>query len=177
MRNKGQIYIGAAFIVAGLMFLLGTVLGINVWALCWSLGLILLGVWLLLRPQLVGPGTAVRQRLLGDIERDGAWQVTDEEFWIGVGEIDLDMTGAEIPIGETRLRVYGFVADVDLRVPQDVGLSVVSTAFVTASRVPGKKRDDFLVPFHYTSDDYETAERKVRLEVTAFVADVKLRRV
>lgn len=176
MRNRGQMIIGILFILAGLIFLIGRVLNVDVWALCWGLGLILFGVWLLLRPQLAGADTAVRQKLLGDIDRDGTWQVTDEEFWIGVGEIDLDMTRADIPMGETKIRVFGFVGDVDLRVPEGVGIAVSSTAFVTDARFLGRKRESIMYPFYQASDDYETAERKIRLEVTSFVAAPKIRR-
>jgi len=176
MRDKGQIIIGAVIVFVGLIFLIGNVLNINVWAFCWPMGLILLGVWLLLRPRLVGPDTAVRQKLLGDIHRDGPWQVTDEEFWIGVGEVDLDMTHADIPVGETKIRVFGFVGDVDVFVPEGVGIVVSSTAFVTDARVLGQKRDGILFPFHHASDDYETAEHKIRLEVTSFVVDIKIKR-
>jgi len=176
MRNQGQMIIGALIILVGLMFLIGNVLNVNVWALCGPLGLILLGVWLLLRPQLVGADMAVRQKLLGDIHRDGVWQVADEEFWIGVGEIDLDMTHAEVPEGETKIRVFGFVGDVDVLVPEGVGIAVSSTAFVTDARVLGRKRDSIMFPFYQASDDYETAERKIRLEVTSFVADIKIKR-
>ena len=176
MRNQGQMIIGVLIILVGLMFLIGNVLNVNVWALCGPLGLILLGVWLLLRPQLVGADTAVRQKLLGDIHRDGVWQVADEEFWIGVGEVDLDMTRAEVPVGETKIRVFSFVGDVDLLVPEGVGITVSSTAFVTDARVLGRKRDSIMFPFHQASDDYETAERKIRLEVTSFVADIKVKR-
>jgi predicted membrane protein len=39
----------------------------------------------------------------------------------------------------------------------------------------GKKREAFVTSVDLKSDNYETAERKVRLEVTCFVADVKVR--
>jgi predicted membrane protein len=161
--------IGALIILVGLMFLIGNVLDVNVWAFCWPVGLILLGVWLLLRPQLVGADVAVRQKLLGDIHRDGLWQVAKE--------IDLDMTRADIPVGETEIRVFSFVGDVDVFMPEGVGIAVSSTAFVTEARVLGQKRDGIMFSLHQASDDYETAERKIRLEVTSFVADIKIRRI
>jgi len=86
------------------------------------------------------------------------------------------MTRAEVPEGETEIRVFGFVGDVDLLVPEGVGITVSSTAFVTDARVLGQKRESIVVPFHQASDDYETAERKIRLEVTSFVADIKVKR-
>ena len=176
MRNQGQVFFSILIILIGLMFLLGNVFDVNVGALCFPAGLILLGIWILLRPRVVGPDTALRLRVFGPIRRGGAWQVADEEIWLFVGDVRLDMTQAEIPVGETRIRVFGFVGDVRLLVPEGVGVSVSSMAFVTDARVLGQRRDGFLIPVHMTSDDYKTAERKVHLETMSFVTDIRVRR-
>jgi lia operon protein LiaF len=176
MRGKLQVTIGILIIVMGLMFLIGAIFDVDVSAFCWPIGLIALGVWLLLRPQLVGPDTAVRLKLLGDVRRYGDWQVTDEEIWIGIGDVRLDMTSADIPVGETTIRVFGFVGDVRLLVPEGVGVSVSSSSFVTDASIFGQKRDGVFFPVHFTSEDYETAERKVQLETMHFVASLRVRR-
>ena len=176
MHNKWQVYIGSVIVVIGLMFLIGAIFDVDVGAFCWPVGLIALGVWLLLRPRLVGPDTAVRLILLGDVRRYGDWQVSDEEIWIGVGDVRLDLSGADIPPGETTIRVFGFVGDVRLVVPEDVGLSVSSMAAVTDARIFGQKREGIFFPVHFTSEDYETAERKIRLETVRFVVDLRIRR-
>jgi hypothetical protein len=176
MRNQGQVLFAILIILIGLVLLLGNVFDIDVGALCFPAGLILLGAWILLRPRLVGPDTALWLRVFGPIRRRGAWQVADEEIWLFVGDVRLDMTQAEIPLGETRIRVFGFVGNVRLVVPEGVGVSVSSMAFVTDARVLGQRRDGFLVPVHLASDDYETAERKVHLETMSFVADIKVKR-
>jgi len=175
MRNKGQLIVGLVIVLIGLTLLVGNLLHVNLWDFFWPLVLIGLGVWMLLRPRTVRTGTKVQQRLLGDIRRSGGWQVTDEEFWILIGDLKLDMSSAQIPEGETLIRTYGFVGDVKLVVPEGVGVSVSSTAFVTDSKVLGRKQDTFLATFRFASDNYETAERKIRLESTAFVTDLRIR--
>jgi len=159
------------------MFLIGAVFDIDVGAFCLPLGLIASGVLLLLRPQLVGPDTEFRLKLLGDVHRYGAWEVADEEIWIGVGDVRLDMTSADIPVGETRFRVFGFVGDVKVLVPEGVGVAVSSMSFVMDARVLGQRRDGFLTPLHFASDNYETAERKVQLETNFFVGNLRVKRV
>ncbi|MBE9508803.1 MAG: cell wall-active antibiotics response protein [Chloroflexi bacterium] len=176
MRNQWHVFIGILIILVGLVFLVGTILDVDVGALCLPIGLIALGVFMLLRPHLISPDTAMRLRLLGGVRRHGAWQVTDEEIWIGVGDVRLDMSNADIPVGETQIRVFGFVGDVRLRVPEGVGVSVSSIAFVMDARVLGQKRSRFFAPLHLTSEDYETAERKINLEANYFVGDVRVRR-
>ena len=176
MRNQGQVLFGVLIIVIGLAFLLGSVFDVDVGGLCFPAGLILLGIWILFRPRLVGPDAARGLRVFGPMRRRGVWQVADEDIWIFVGDVRLDMTQAEIPLGETRIRVFGFVGDVRLLVPEGVGVSLSSMAFVTDARLLGQRRDGLLVPVHLTSDDYETGERKVRLETMSFVGDVRVRR-
>ncbi len=105
---------------------------------------------MLLRPQLFDPNTPGQLKLLGDVHRRGAWQVTDEEIWTGIGNVRLDMTNADVPTGKTQIRVFNFVGD--------VGVWVSSTAFVTDARVLGQKRDYFLTSFELSSDNYETAQ-------------------
>ena len=176
MRNQGQLFLGGLLIFLGVLFLVGTIFRINVWAFCWPIGLILLGGWILLRPQMVAPGTPVHITPLGSIRREGSWRVANEEFWLFVGDAKFDMTQADIPTGETTLRLFGFVGDVALTVPSGVGVAVSSTAFVTDLKIFGQQNENFVMPYSYASDDYATAERQVRLEVTHFVASVKVKR-
>lgn len=175
MRSQGQLVAGVLIILLGVVILLSNVFNINLWGICWPSALILLGLWLLVRPRLVEQGTGVSLVPIGAVDRAGAWQVSDEEFWVFVGDIDLDLTVAEIPEGVTRLRTYGFVGDVELIVPRDVGVSLSSTAFVSDIKAFGDRHEHFLTPLHLDSDNYETAVRKIRLETHAFVGDVKIR--
>jgi predicted membrane protein len=179
MRNQGQIIVGLLIIAAGLAFLIGNLLDTNVWVFCWPIGLILLGLWLLFRPRMVRGGTRGRGRgrLLGDIRRDGAWRVADREYWIGIGDIRLDMRAAEIPQGETHLRVMAFIGAVRLAVPAGVGVSVSATGFISDVTVMGRKRESFFVPAEVDSADYATAERTIRLETLGFINEVKVRQV
>ena len=175
MRNQGQLILGVVVIVVGAVLLIGSLFDVDVWVLCWPIGLIVLGLLLLLRPQLISSDTASRQKLLGDIRRRGEWQVTDEEFWLGIGDVTLDMTGAEIPVGETQLRVLQFIGDVRVSLPEEVGVSLSATAMIGSVRAFGRKRDIFFTPLHLASENYETAERKVRLETSMFIGDVRIR--
>ena len=176
MRNRGQLTLAVLLILAGFLLLVGELFDVDMWAWCWPIGLILVGVWMLLRPPLFGSvGEGVRYRILGDIRRRGAWKVHDEELWIGVGDVDLDLREAHIPAGETRLELHGFVGDITLIVPQDVGVALEVTAFVASIKAFGAKRDAFLSPVRMNSEGYESAERRIRLESTIFVGDIKVR--
>lgn len=177
MRSQGQLIAGIAIILIGLVILFGNIFNINLWGICWPTALILLGLWLLLRPRMVSPGTHVSFVLIGDVNRDGAWEVIDEEFWMLVGDIDLDLTQAQVPVGETRLRVVKFVGDLEVLVPADVAVALDVHAFVSNVKAFGERSENFLAPVHLTSDGYAAAERRVRLDVLWFAGEVKIRHV
>ena len=177
MYNKQQVFIGAVIVLIGVMSLLGNMVHVDIASLFCPLALIAAGVLVLMRPQLLDPNTPGRLKLFGDVRRRGAWQVTDEELWVGIGDIRLDMSNADIPMGETRIRTFSFIGTVRLSVPEGVGVSVSSTAFIADARVLGHKRDSVTTPFEISSDNYEAAERKVRLEVLAFIENLRIRRV
>lgn len=175
MKNQGQILLGLAILVIGLVLLLGVWLEIEAGDLCWPTAFILAGLWLLIRPWVVPPDTTLETHLFGPMRRKGPWKVVPLESWLFVGDVDLDFTEAEIPAGETLIRCFGFVGTIRVLVPAGVGLSVTSTAFLTDAKMMGKKRSSFVVPVTMTNDGYTTAERRIRLEVTNFVADLKIK--
>ena len=177
MRNQGQLLLALVVIAFGVVLFIVSVLDVNVWTLCFPVALILLGLWMLVGPGLIGADRYGRQKLLGDITRRGLWSVAEEEYWIGVGDAKLDMSEADIPPGETRIKVWSFVGDVRLSVPEGVGVAVSSSGFIVEVRLLGRKRERFLSPIHMESDDYATAERTIRLETTSFLGDVRIRRV
>lgn len=177
MRNRGQLIIGVLIILVGFLFLLEAAFDIDLGRFCWPVGLILLGVFLVLRPRMVPEGTRMTQKFFGDIHRDGKWQVADEEIWLLIGDVELDMTQADIPLGETTVRVFSFIGDVDLTVPADVGVSIAYTGLVTDAKVLGQKRDGFATTIEMASANQETAERKLRLELTSFITELEVKQV
>jgi hypothetical protein len=175
MINRGQLILGIVLVVLGVLFLLGTLFDVNVGAICWPAGLIVLGVWLVLRPSLTGPGTASDVVLLGELRRRGRWAARNEEIWLGIGDADIDFSEADIPSGETRVQIFCFVGDVDVFVPAGVGAAVHVGGFVVDSVLFGRDYETFLSPVDVTGEDYAAAERRVRVEMTGFVCDLKVK--
>ena len=176
MHNTRQIFAGVAIIAIGLIALLGSIFDIDLGRFLCPTVLILAGVWLLVRPSMARPGTAFTTKLLGDVHRRGEWQVAEEDITLGVGDIRLDMAQADIPSGETRIRASGFVNGITLIVPEGVGVMVSSMAFLTEARIFDQKHTRFFDACQFTSEDYETAERKIHLDLSYFVADVNVKR-
>jgi predicted membrane protein len=174
--RRPQVIIGTAILVLGVVLLVSNLTGIDICAYLFPLILIGIGVWIVTRPTVLSGGKDTEIRLIGDIRRRGKWAVREQNFWCGAGDIRLDLTAAIVPEGETTLKLYGFVNDVTLIVPETVGISVVSTSFLTSAHVFGNKQDYFLTVYETETDPYAIATRRVRLELFYFVADLKIRK-
>jgi len=172
MQNRNQALSGAFLVLLGLGFLVANVLKISFWAICFPASLILIGVLLLLRPKLFGASVSSNWYLFGDVKRSGNWVVTDEEFWLLFGDTKLDFTQAQLPVGETTIRINGFIGDVDVVVPPDVGVAVSASGFIVDVRTPTDKIDRFLSLAGTTSPNYATAERKLHLNTIFFIGDI-----
>lgn len=172
MRYNLQIVFGGLVVLFGLAILLGLLFDVNVMGVCFSIGLILFGVWILVRPRVLREDSKLRLLIFGDVKKRGAWQVVGEEIWMFIGDVRLDMTSADIPSGETTYRVVAFVGDIDIKLPPGIGFQVSSMAFVNDTKILGKKRDHIFTPFLYKNDLYESAEKKISLEALCFVADI-----
>lgn len=174
MRNQGQIFIGAVLVFLGLMYIISNVFHIDIGAVCWPTALILLGIWLIWRPKLTLGGGAVNINPLCNIRRSGAWSVEPEEIWMFVGDVRLDFSQTEIPSGETAFRIFGFVGDINLILPEGAQVSVSSSAFLNSAKIFGKKQDTFLTTLQYTTPEDPNSVRSIRLETFFFVCDLDL---
>ena len=174
MSIRSELLVGSILFILGIFWLVGNILGVDIGALCWPAGLILLGVWLLVRPRIMKDGARVQFLLFGDVRRSGSWNLANEEIWMAIGDVDLDLREAQIPPGQTVLRVISFIGDIDLLVPPEMGVSVNSYAFLTDSKILNRKRDSFVIPLEFQSEGYPSAQHKLRLESFGFINDIKI---
>jgi len=177
MRSNSLLIIGVLITAAGLVFLLSALLNISFLGICLPVAFILLGIWILLRPRVVKDNSDLRLLIFGDVKHRGVWQVRGEEVWLVIGDVRLDFSQAEIPLGETTYHVNAFISDIRLTIPEDVGVSISSLAFLNTVRLTGIKRDVFFVPFEYQSEGYADSQRKIRLETACFIADIRIKQL
>ena len=176
MTNRNQVVVGAVLVVLGVLFLAGRLLHVDLGQFCWPVGLMALGAAVLLRPRMLPAGTEHTLLPFGDVRRKGNWQVRNEEIWLFAGNVRLDLRDAEIPEGETTIRLLGFVGDVDVVAPPSVAMRVTATAFLDDLKAPGRKESLFLTTTQWANQAYEEerSARSVHLQITAFVVDLSV---
>lgn len=176
MRNKGQLYLGGLLIFLGLLFVIDSLNWIDFGDIFWPLLFIGVGLLIIMRPRMVSPDTNVEVRLIGDVRRMGSWDVKDVEFWSFIGDVKLDMRQATVSTGETVLKMYGFIGDLKILIPEGVAVSVNNLGFITESRVLGHRMGGFLTPIDWQSEDYASASKKLNIELVNFIGGVKVNR-
>ncbi len=175
MRTRGMVVLGGFLIFFGLLALASNLFQVNFWTYCWPAGLILVGIWVLVRPNMVSKDTNVSFHLLGDVKRNGAWSATTEEFWIGIGSLELDLTNAIVPLGETKISVYSFVGDLKILIPANLGVKVETGGFISTLKMGDQKQDIFLTSVEVATPGYDQAERRLIIDTVRFVGDSKIK--
>lgn len=171
--NGRQVF-ALILIAFGVFLLVGNIYNVDIGELFWPLLLVVGGLVLIFRPAAIfAPG--VKNMIIGESEKFGEWTPEDEEVRLFVGDIERDYRDAHLPDGVRRLVVRAFVCEVNLSVPAEVGIRAVTNTFVTDGNINGNKKDYVFSGLRYQSDNYETAAKKLNVEVGAFVSEFKLR--
>lgn len=176
-RNSGLLFVGIVLILIGVLSLISNWIHVDWFSLFCPALLIFFGIWMLIKPRQIGFIGDANVVFIGEIERSGQWQASGESFLAFVGDIDLDLTKAELPLGETSYSFTGFVTDAEVLVPANVGVRVSAAGFINEVKLQGRKQESFIAPLNWTSENYADAERKIRLDSTGFVNELKVRQV
>ena len=173
--KRWQIILGISLIALGILSLLEVLFDIDFWRFVGPLLLIGLGVLLIFRPRFAGENVHVQMPILGDVRKSGAWEVTDHEIWMLAGTNRLDFTDAVFPEGDGRIKIMGFVADVKITLPDDVGLRIDSNAFVSELKGINGKEERIMSTLVYQSPNYTESQKRVNIWTIGFVADIKVK--
>ncbi len=174
--KRWQIILGIILVVLGIFSLLNQVIpDLRIGRFFFPLILIGLGVLLIFRPRMAGSGVILEFPIIGDLRKTGTWDASQHEIWWFVGSNRFDFSEARFPTGEAIIKVIGFVADIKVILPEDVGLSIESTAIVTEYKGHQRKQDLLLNTLEDQTPNYLTADKRVKVQAFAIVSDIKVR--
>lgn len=139
--NKNRKIAGTSALITGLILVvLGLVIVARnlgyldydfsqLWGVFWAVLLILLGVVILRRPS-TEPGRT-RLAFMGGLEmKNPGWRLSPGGWTTIMGGIELDLTVAEIPPGETILNLTAVLGGIDIRIPRNLGVDCQGTAIL-----------------------------------------------
>jgi len=174
MNRLWEALVGGALILLGVLFLANN-LGViqidfgRVWGLLWPLLLVMVGVSIVWGSrQSYGGAVTFGHVRIGD----GPWELADMDMRSGMGEVHLDLTTARIPDGEHTLRVHLWMGSIRIVVPRDLALTAQGKVTLGSLHLLGRKAEGGFRELSYTSPDYPTASRRVRLDTGVFIGEV-----
>lgn len=107
------------------------------------------------------------------------WELRPMNISQFIGDTTIDLTKAQVPYGETRINVSSFIGDVKVYVPRDVdlGIRVATSSFIGDVQLLEQKESGFMRSVEVESPYYQESGRKVRIVVSTFIGDVKVKKV
>lgn len=176
MKTKGQLTFAWIVIGFGVLLLIGNLVGIDFGDVFWPLVLITVGLFLIFRPQIISPVHA-KYYFAGDVKVNKSWNMDKKEIRMFAGDVKIDLADLNLPSGVNDFTVTAFAGEVEILAPKDIGVSISTMAFVTNSRIDGKKMEYVLSGLDYATEKYEEAGKKFKLYMQCFAADVKLKTI
>lgn len=178
--NSFELIVALFFILVGVLLLAGN-LGLIFfnWSMVWGLLLICFGGWFIWRAYQPSEFTTSFANTafygLGDYRPDlTGKEIHKESFSHGLGDFDLDLTRATIPEGTHAVRASLGLGDLTVIVPRDLAVRIGATAGLGAVKVLGQHSDGFGPRVDFRSEDYAAAMRKLDVEASVGLGEVKV---
>ncbi len=162
---------GLFLLVVGILVLLGHHL-----LLILSLILISLGFFYIKSKQMHKNDRYIqKQKLLENIRWDDSpWVMRDMSLWFVVGEVHMDLSLAIIENKETTIMLQGIVGNIDLIVPEELGIAVESSVLFGQLDVEDRRETGMINKIVWQSPGFETSDTKVKLIISYVVGDVDI---
>lgn len=141
--------------------------------------LLSLGYFIIRSKQLQQDGNYIQKHHIMESMRKihEPWELRNMSVWSVIGEIRLDLSLAVTDNRETTLVFQGIIGDIDLIVPDDLGVSVQSSIMFGQTQMDTDKEAGFMNKLTWRSSHYDTSERKVNLVISYVIGDLHIKRL
>jgi len=106
-----------------------------------------------------------------------SWELSDRVYRQGLGTINLDLTHARLPDGETHIIAHVGVGEIEVLLPPDMTVRLNGTVRVGEVRFFGREGSGLDRALDYETPGYEAAPRRLHLEMHSGIGDVTVERV
>lgn len=170
--HKGSKKSGYLALSVGLLMLLGDILTVVL-----AIIFISLGVFYWQTKNLHRDGSFLQKRqFIGSVKWDrGPWVLKNMSHWYMIGEVTMDLSLAIPEQKETTIVLQGVVADVDIIIPDDIGVEVSASALIGEVKVAEERVSGILNKVVWRSHNYTQSEQKVKLLMTFVIADLDVK--
>ena len=174
--------VGLVLVILGILFLSNNLdLFDYDWDYIWPAAIIIVGIALIYRASRHQPDDShynqQQSRIFGDSLYEPTGEIDGTSFKHFIGDLELNLSRAEFKSGENRIKVSIFIGDVRVFVPKDVAVKTSSDVFLGDITVIDATKSGIAPSSRYTSDNYDTAARKIFISANAFIGDIRIRQI
>jgi lia operon protein LiaF len=163
---------GYLWILIGALILMG-----HNFSLILAIVLISLGYFFIKSKNTHRDGNYEQKQKLIDSIRLGKepWILKDSSIWYIIGETHIDLSLAILEKKETILILQGVIGDLDLIVPEDIGVSVNASVIFGKIDVAAQRESGVMNKLLWQSPNFESADHHVKLVISYIVGDVDIK--
>ncbi|MDF2723768.1 MAG: rane protein [Paenibacillus sp.] len=119
-----------------------------------------------------------KQSFVESFKRDKEpWELKNTSMWNVVGEIYMDLSLVMLDQQETTVVLQGVFGDVDIIVPEYLGVSVNASALIGKIHADTEKETGLVNKLIWQSPNYESCDQKVKLVISYLVGDIDIKSV
>ncbi|TFB22082.1 hypothetical protein E3U55_07205 [Filobacillus milosensis] len=119
-----------------------------------------------------------RKHLISDLNFSADnWKVKDMDIWTGIGDLNFDFSKGYIPNQETKIRLRGYIADIQMKLPENVAYRIYANINLGEVTIFDEERSGFGSSISYESENYETATKKIEFHLDYKIGDIKIHSV
>lgn len=116
--------------------------------------------------------------MVGNIRMmDHIYELEDINVQYGVGDVEIDLTTAMIPEGETVIVIRGVIGNIRLYVPYDIELSLNHSVIMGRVSLPGHEETGFNRNVTFRTEQYKETPRRIKIISSLVVGDTEVRKV
>jgi lia operon protein LiaF len=163
---------GYIWVVIGAIILLG-----NSFSFVVAIVLISLGFFYIRSKKVHRDDTYVQKQKVIDSIRLGKepWILKDSSIWYVIGETHIDLSMAILEKKETTLILQGVLGDIDIIVPEDIGVSVQATVVFGQIDVAAHKEAGVMNKLFWQSPNYAQCDHQMKLIISYIVGDIDIK--
>ena len=148
------------------------------WNLFWPLILIFIG-FSLLRGKSKNSGRAGRFAFMGGANVGGPqpWKLEGGSYFAFMGGIEMDLTAAEIPEGETVLDLTAVMGGIDVKIPKDLAIIYEGSAVLGGVTFKGLDDGGIVAGRKVEQNISQSAGKIVRIQARAIMGGIEIKEV
>jgi len=118
------------------------------------------------------------RRAIGHVRSDReGWTLENAVISTVVGDIALDLSRAQLPLGATELTLLCWLGTIHVWVPRELGVDVTAQAIVGSVDILGRREEGFVRDIRVRSEGYEHAASRLQMRLSTVVGELLVAQV